>query len=162
MILYYVNTVRHMKRISVWDTINWFRTPSRMLVICNLVACLFYWLFMLNVNTTSLQVIYLCHPLFIVLIDGCLVQKCALGVYMHTCWHWQMSSIERGYTAIVTRAMTIGYSVCRWFLYYRAQTNSGFYYLNILYSQLPNIRVFFFSIGMDEISIILRLYKMSL
>ena len=42
----------------------------------------------------------------------------------------------------------------------RAQTNSGFYYSNILYSQLPNIRIFFFSIGMDEISII-QLYKMS-
>ena len=47
-------------------------------------------------------------------------------------------------------------------VYTRAQTNSGFYYSNILYSQLPNIRIFFFSIDMDEISIILRLYKMSL
>ena len=44
----------------------------------------------------------------------------------------------------------------------RAQTNSGFYYSNILYSQLPNIRIFFFNIDMDEILIILRLYKMSL
>ena len=43
----------------------------------------------------------------------------------------------------------------------RAQTNSGFFYSNILYSQLPNTRIFFFSIGMDEISIILQLYKMS-
>ena len=46
-------------------------------------------------------------------------------------------------------------------VYTRAQMNSGFYYLNILYSQLPNIGIFFFSIDMDEISIIL-LYKMSL
>ena len=45
---------------------------------------------------------------------------------------------------------------------FRAQTNCGFYYSNILYSQLPNIRIFFFSIGIDEISIILWLYKMFL
>ena len=41
--------------------------------------------------------------------------------------------------------------------YSRAQMNSGFYYSNILYSQLPNI---LFDISMDEISII-QLYKMS-
>ena len=34
----------------------------------------------------------------------------------------------------------------------RAQTNSVFYYSNILYSQLLNIRIFLFSIDMDEIN----------
>ena len=29
------------------------------------------------------------------------------------------------------------------YLYTRAQTNSGFYYSNILYSQLTNTRIFF-------------------